>query len=83
MLPGLTVAGIVTNVTEALQISKSFSGENIYIEKYIKNCFAHLASVLYLERDFVANWIKRRNQFLTAVDLDLEAEVCLSGKKPH
>ena len=34
VLPGLTVAGIVTNVTEALQISKSFSGENNYIKKY-------------------------------------------------
>ena len=43
--------------------------------------FCQLASALYLERDFVANWIKRRNQFLTAVDPDLEVEVCLSGVK--
>ena len=65
-----------------LFVTKSFSRENIYNEeKYKKKMFCQLASALYLERDFVANWIKRRNQFLTAVDPDLEVEVCLSGVK--
>ena len=47
VLPGLTVAGIVTNVTEALQISKSFSGENIYIEKYIKKTVLPIWRLFY------------------------------------
>ena len=47
VLPGLTVAGIVTNVTEALQISKSFSGENIYIEKYIEKTVLPIWRLFY------------------------------------